>query len=57
MNYWKCNFTLQDINGFFEEIVPAMTSIDAQKIIERKYGTKTLTWNFRLCDQYGKNVF
>lgn len=48
MLLWHCNFTLDGISGFFEEDVRAMTSMEAQAIIERKYGAKTLTFTFRL---------
>jgi hypothetical protein len=48
MSTWKCKFTLKDIPGFFEETIQANTSMDAQKIIERKYGTKTMSFNFDL---------
>jgi hypothetical protein len=48
MSTWKCKFTLKDFPGFFEETIQANTSMDAQKIIERKYGTKTMSFNFDL---------
>lgn len=48
MPTWKCKFTLKDFPGFFEETIQASTSMDAQKIIERKYGTKTMSFNFDL---------
>jgi hypothetical protein len=48
MPTWKCKFTLKDFPGFFEETIQASTSMDAQKIIERKYGTKTMSFNFEL---------
>jgi hypothetical protein len=48
MSTWKCKFTLKDFPGFFEETIQASTSMDAQKIIERKYGTKTMSFNFEL---------
>ena len=54
MNYWKCKFTLQGMNGFFEEVVQAMTSIDAQKIIEARYGHPVATWSFQICDKDGR---
>ena len=48
MNTWECKFTLQGMSGFFTEIIQATTSIDAQKIIETKYGHKTTSFTFRL---------
>ena len=50
MSKWKCKFTLEGMNGVFTEIIQATTSIEAQKIVEARYGKKTLLWLFEKID-------